>query len=72
MGALVRVLRDDWKKSFELGSNIITVFYNLSIYTNFHQFLAHHKVCTIDFLSYTWRHIIFIKEFSFFENFHLQ
>ncbi|VDK88244.1 unnamed protein product [Litomosoides sigmodontis] len=44
MGALVRVLRDDWKKSFELASNIITVLYNFSIYTNFHQFLAHHKI----------------------------
>ncbi|KAK6102101.1 Kinesin-associated protein (KAP) family protein [Brugia pahangi] len=44
MGALVRVLRDDWKKSFELATNIITVFYNFSIYTNFHQILAHHKI----------------------------
>uniref|UniRef100_A0A1I8E9X8 Kinesin-associated protein 3 n=1 Tax=Wuchereria bancrofti TaxID=6293 RepID=A0A1I8E9X8_WUCBA len=25
MGALVRVLRDDWKKSFELATNIITI-----------------------------------------------
>uniref|UniRef100_A0AAF5PNU0 Kinesin-associated protein 3 n=1 Tax=Wuchereria bancrofti TaxID=6293 RepID=A0AAF5PNU0_WUCBA len=44
MGALVRVLRDDWKKSFELATNIITVFYNFSIYINFHQILAHHKI----------------------------
>uniref|UniRef100_A0A0R3RIP0 Kinesin-associated protein 3 n=1 Tax=Elaeophora elaphi TaxID=1147741 RepID=A0A0R3RIP0_9BILA len=44
MGALVRVLRDDWKKSFELATNIITMLYNFSIYINFHQFLAHHKI----------------------------
>uniref|UniRef100_A0A915PQC9 Kinesin-associated protein 3 n=1 Tax=Setaria digitata TaxID=48799 RepID=A0A915PQC9_9BILA len=44
MGALVRVLRDDWKKSFELATNIVTIFYNLSLYTNFHPFLAHHKI----------------------------
>ncbi|CAG9535765.1 unnamed protein product [Cercopithifilaria johnstoni] len=44
MGALVRVLRDDWKKSFELATNIITMLYNFSTYTNFHQILAHHKI----------------------------
>ncbi|KAM3722944.1 Kinesin-associated protein [Dirofilaria immitis] len=44
MCALVRVLRDDWKKSFELATNIITMLYNFSIYTNFHQILAHHKI----------------------------
>ncbi|KAL4003278.1 Kinesin-associated protein (KAP) family protein [Acanthocheilonema viteae] len=44
MSALVRVLRDDWKKSFELATNIITTLYNFSTYTNFHQFLAHHKI----------------------------
>ncbi|EFO23129.1 hypothetical protein LOAG_05355 [Loa loa] len=44
MGALVRVLRDNWKKSFELATNIITMLYNFSIYTNFHQFLAHNKI----------------------------
>uniref|UniRef100_A0A8R1TZH0 Kinesin-associated protein 3 n=1 Tax=Onchocerca volvulus TaxID=6282 RepID=A0A8R1TZH0_ONCVO len=44
MGALVRVLRDDWKKSFELATNILTMLYNFSIYTNFHQILAHHKI----------------------------
>lgn len=44
MGALARVLRDDWTKSFELATNIITVFLNFSVYINFHQFLAHQKV----------------------------
>lgn len=44
MGALVRVLRDDWKKSFELATNIVALFYNLSIYMNFQPVLAHHKI----------------------------
>lgn len=42
--ALVRVLRDDWKKSIELATNIIYVFFCFSTFSDFHAMLLHHKV----------------------------
>lgn len=44
MGALGRTLREDWKKSFELATNIVTFFLNLSLYSSFHSTLARYKV----------------------------
>lgn len=44
VGALARVLRDDWKKSFELATNIVTIFFNFSSYTEFQSVVAHYKM----------------------------
>ncbi|CAI4231132.1 unnamed protein product [Auanema sp. JU1783] len=44
IGALARVFREDWKKSFELAINIAKVFHKLSSYNQFHTVLVHHKV----------------------------
>lgn len=44
VGALARVLRDDWKKSFELATNIVSIFFTFSSYTQFQAVIAHYKV----------------------------
>uniref|UniRef100_A0A914RV98 Uncharacterized protein n=1 Tax=Parascaris equorum TaxID=6256 RepID=A0A914RV98_PAREQ len=44
IGALARVLRDDWKKSFELATNIVSIFFTFSSYTQFQAVIAHYKV----------------------------
>ncbi|KAH3798889.1 hypothetical protein DPMN_152492 [Dreissena polymorpha] len=36
VSALARVLRDDWKKSSELATNIIYIFFCFSSFTQFH------------------------------------
>ena len=42
--ALSRVLRDDWRKSIDLTTNIIYVFFCFSTFSNFHKMLTRHKV----------------------------
>lgn len=42
--ALTRVLRDDWKKSIQLSTNIIYIFFCFSTFSDFHGMLIHHKV----------------------------
>ncbi|CAI2349369.1 unnamed protein product [Caenorhabditis sp. 36 PRJEB53466] len=44
MMALARVFREDWKKHFEVATNIMNVFVNLSRFTKFHEILLHHKI----------------------------
>uniref|UniRef100_A0A915BXZ0 Kinesin-associated protein 3 n=2 Tax=Parascaris TaxID=6254 RepID=A0A915BXZ0_PARUN len=44
IGALARVLRDDWKKSFELATNIVSIFFTFSSYTQFQAVIAHYKM----------------------------
>lgn len=44
MGALSRVLREDWRKSVELSTNIIYIFFRFSTYIQFHQVIAHYKI----------------------------
>lgn len=44
IGALARILYDDWKKSFDLATNITSIFLNFSFYNDFHPILAHYKV----------------------------
>ena len=42
--ALARVLRDDWKKSIDLTTNIVYIFFCFSTFTNFHAILSKQKV----------------------------
>lgn len=44
LGALARVLREDWKKSTELATNIIYTFFCFSHYSQFHAVISHFKV----------------------------
>eukprot|EP00040_Diaphanoeca_grandis_P026391 m.147705 g.147705 ORF g.147705 m.147705 type:complete len:748 (+) comp30555_c0_seq2:224-2467(+) len=44
LGCLARVLRDEGLKSMELANNIIHVFYILSSFTVFHDFLKQYKI----------------------------
>lgn len=44
MSALARVLREEYRKSFELSSNIINIFLCFSAYKIFHKILIDHKV----------------------------
>ncbi|XP_071153872.1 kinesin-associated protein 3-like [Mytilus edulis] len=44
IGALARVLREDWKKSTELATNIIYIFFCFSSFTQFHGVIMHFKI----------------------------
>jgi hypothetical protein len=44
VGALARVLREDWKKSTELATNIIYIFFCFSSFTQFHGVILHFKI----------------------------
>lgn len=44
LGALARLLREDWKKSLDLSYNIVYVFFCFSAFTNFHSFISHFKI----------------------------
>lgn len=47
LSALSRVLREDWKKSVDLSSNIINVFYCFSVFHQFHQIILQYKIGSI-------------------------
>ncbi|CAI8055975.1 Kinesin-associated protein 3 [Geodia barretti] len=42
--ALSRVLRDDWKKSIDLTTNIMFFFFCFSTFSDFHRLLTQHKI----------------------------
>ena len=44
LGALSRVLREEWKTSIDLTTNIIYVFFCFSTFSQFHGFISHYKV----------------------------
>lgn len=44
MSALARILREEWKSSTELTTNIIYTFFCFSSFTEFHAVIVHHKV----------------------------
>jgi len=44
VGALARVLREDWKRSTELATNIVYVFFCFSSFSQFHGVIAHFKI----------------------------
>lgn len=45
LSALSRVLREDWRKSLDLSTNIIYIFFCFSTYTHFHPLILQYKVC---------------------------
>ncbi|CAL8346979.1 unnamed protein product [Merluccius merluccius] len=44
LGALARVLREDWKQSVELSTVIIYIFFCFSSFSQFHGVVSHYKV----------------------------
>ncbi len=44
LGALSRVLREEWRASIDLATNIIYVFFCFSTFTQFHPVVSHYKV----------------------------
>lgn len=44
LSALSRVLREDWRRSLDLSTNIIYIFFCFSTYTNFHSVIVNYKV----------------------------
>ncbi|XP_078121001.1 kinesin-associated protein 3-like isoform X2 [Sander vitreus] len=44
LGALARVLREDWKQSVELATIIIYIFFCFSSFAQFHGVVSHYKI----------------------------
>ena len=44
VSALVRLLREDWKRSTDLATNIIYIFFCFSSFSQFHGVILHFKV----------------------------
>lgn len=44
LSALSRVLREDWRKSLDLSTNIIFTFFCFSAYSQFHGVITQYKV----------------------------
>ena len=44
VGALARVLREDWKRNTDLATNIIYIFFCFSSFSQFHGVVAHFKI----------------------------
>ncbi|XP_032235565.2 kinesin-associated protein 3 [Nematostella vectensis] len=44
LGALSRVMREDWRKSSELTTNIVYMFFCFSSFSQFHTIIIHYKV----------------------------
>lgn len=44
MSALSRVLREEWKRSIELSTNIVFTFFSFSTYNEFHPIILQYKI----------------------------
>uniref|UniRef100_A0A914XR60 Kinesin-associated protein 3 n=1 Tax=Plectus sambesii TaxID=2011161 RepID=A0A914XR60_9BILA len=44
LGALARVLKEDWKKNFDLATNIAYTFFCFSTFTQFQPMISHFKI----------------------------
>ncbi|XP_035990803.1 kinesin-associated protein 3 isoform X2 [Fundulus heteroclitus] len=44
LGALARVLREDWKQSVDLATSIIYIFFCFSSFSQFHAVVSHYKI----------------------------
>lgn len=57
LSALSRVLREDWRKSLDLSTNIIYIFFCFSTYTHFHPVIVQYKIGSLcmDVIDYELR-----------------
>lgn len=44
LSALSRVLREEWKRSIELSTNIVFTFFSFSTYNEFHPVILQYKI----------------------------
>ncbi|XP_076247106.1 kinesin associated protein 3 isoform X3 [Calliopsis andreniformis] len=44
LSALARVLREDWKRSMELSTNIVYIFFCFSTYSQFHNIILEYRI----------------------------
>ncbi|XP_057335526.1 kinesin-associated protein 3 [Microplitis mediator] len=44
LSALARVLREDWRRSIELSTNIVYIFFCFSTYTQFHSIILEYRI----------------------------
>lgn len=52
VSALVRTLREDWKRSTDMATNIIYIFFCFSSFSQFHGVILHFKVrCKIEYTT---------------------
>lgn len=54
LSALARVLREDWKKSIVLSTNLVFTFFCFSTYSNFHHVILKYKIGSLcmDIIDY--------------------
>ena len=65
LGAISRVLREEWKTSIDLTTNIIYCFFCFSTFTQFHPIISHYKVGSLvmDIVDYeVKRHDLWMEE----------
>ncbi|XP_066913808.1 kinesin-associated protein 3-like [Clytia hemisphaerica] len=65
LSALSRVLREEWKSSTELTTNIIYTFFCFSSFSDFHSVISHHKVgamCLQILEQETKKHQLWLEE----------
>uniref|UniRef100_A0A2M4A7L9 Putative kinesin associated protein kap n=1 Tax=Anopheles triannulatus TaxID=58253 RepID=A0A2M4A7L9_9DIPT len=57
LSALSRVLREDWRRSLDLSTNIIYIFFCFSTYTSFHSVIVNYKIGSLcmDVIDYELR-----------------
>lgn len=56
LSALARVLREDWRRSIELSTNIIYIFFCFSTYSQFHNIVLEYRVSR--------KYLIYLKKSS--------
>lgn len=65
LSALARVLREDWRKSLELSTNIIYIFFCFSTYSRFHPVIVQYRVKFNELsLLNTYKYIVYTKTLS--------
>ena len=67
LSALARVLREEWKNSTELTTNIVYSFFCFSSFSDFHPLIAHHKIgalCVQIFEDECRKHKLWLHELS--------
>ena len=47
LNAIFRTLREDYKKSMELTTNLLSIISSFAKYRDFHKLLVNNKICTL-------------------------
>ena len=68
--ALARILREDWKKSIDLTTNLVYCFYCFTVFSQFHHVIQENKVRTMLCISsssaaYMMKNLVLINAWLF-------